>query len=301
MTRSRHQNNAKGRGRALAAWLFAGLALLISRPMLLAAEPGSSEFPARFSAEIEQRLDETLARLASTPRAVPPERRASDARLKDKEIEPWVPRTPEVEALLSRLRAERNGRLARGFERFTLYAPDVSTQFRSAGVPPELALVGVVESGFDPRAVSPKQARGIWQFVPETGRRFGLRVGPSADERSDPQKSTRAAARYLSDLYETFGDWPLALAAYNAGESRVLSAITRGGSRDFWSLSRRQLLPAETRDYVPAVLATILFAQERGFSPRGPGATSMPTGTPVCSRRILYAGFGLSVDYRGTN
>jgi len=121
------------------------------------------------------------------------------------------------------------------------------------GLPNSFLAVAKVESGFNRFALSPKNARGLWQFIPETARRFGLRVDSRADERVDPEKSTRAAARYLKELHQRFGDWKLALAGYNAGEQRVERAIERSGSREFGRLA--PLLPAETRQYVPAVMA----------------------------------------------
>jgi hypothetical protein len=122
-------------------------------------------------------------------------------------------------------------------------------------LPVETLAVALVESGFNPLALSPKGARGIWQLMPATARRYGLTVEAANDHRTDPEHATRAAARYLRDLYDLFGDWKLALAAYNAGEGRVQRAIERAGARDFDELARRGLLPAETRNYVPAVLA----------------------------------------------
>jgi soluble lytic murein transglycosylase-like protein len=122
-------------------------------------------------------------------------------------------------------------------------------------LPVEALSVALVESGFNPRALSPKGARGIWQLMPATARRYGLTVEAANDHRTDPEHATRAAARYLRDLYTMFGDWELALAAYNAGEGRVARAISRAGVRDFDELARRGLLPLETRNYVPAVLA----------------------------------------------
>jgi soluble lytic murein transglycosylase-like protein len=122
-------------------------------------------------------------------------------------------------------------------------------------VPLELLSVAYVESGFNPMALSPKGARGIWQFMPATARRYGLAVDGEVDHRTHPERATRAAARYLRDLYGQFGDWKLALAAYNAGEGRVWGVIRRTGIRDFDEMSRRGLLPAETRAYVPSVLA----------------------------------------------
>ncbi len=122
-------------------------------------------------------------------------------------------------------------------------------------VPIELLAVALVESGFNPLALSPKGARGIWQLMPATAQRYGLTVGPMNDHRTHPEHSTRAAARYLHDLYQQFGDWKLALAAYNWGEGKVQRVINRTGVRDFDELARRGLLPLETRKYVPAVLA----------------------------------------------
>lgn len=116
-----------------------------------------------------------------------------------------------------------------------------------------MAAVGQVESGFNPQARSPKNAVGVWQLIPETARRFGLRVDATVDERTDTPKATVAAARYLRYLFDRFGDWQLTLAAYNAGEARVQSAIARAGTRQFDVL--KAYLPAETAAYVPAVLA----------------------------------------------
>src|SRR5271157_6618832 len=125
------------------------------------------------------------------------------------------------------------------------------------GIPREIAAVVVVESGGRSNALSPKGALGLWQLMPATARRYGLVVTPSRDERLDIVKSTRAAAHYFRDLYQQFGSWPLALAAYNAGERRVQRAVERAGTRDFIQLSSLRLLPQETRNYVPAVLSAM--------------------------------------------
>lgn len=122
-------------------------------------------------------------------------------------------------------------------------------------VPVGLLAVALVESGFNPLSLSLKGARGIWQFMPATAVRYGLTVQPRNDHRTHPEHSTRAAARYLRFLYNQFGHWKLALAAYNAGEHRVQRVIDKTGIRDFDEMSRRGLLPLETRKYVPAVLA----------------------------------------------
>ena len=122
-------------------------------------------------------------------------------------------------------------------------------------VPVELLAVAFVESRFDPQALSPKGARGIWQLMPATASRYGLAVEPQNDPRTHPEHSTRAAARYLRNLYQQFGDWKLALAAYNWGEEKVQRVINKTGIRDFDEMARRSFLPRETRNYVPAVLA----------------------------------------------
>jgi membrane-bound lytic murein transglycosylase D len=120
-------------------------------------------------------------------------------------------------------------------------------------VPTDLAAIVLVESGGNPTALSPKGARGLWQLMPQTARRYGLIVDGQTDERLDISKSTRAAAEYLRDLFAQFHSWPLALAAYNAGEQAVQRAVSRTGS-DTFSLAAAAL-PRETQGYVPAVLA----------------------------------------------
>jgi len=144
-------------------------------------------------------------------------------------------------------------------KRSIFYRDMMERIFREEGLPTELVFLAQIESGFDPLAFSSANARGLWQFVPETARRYGLRETVSVDERADPVRSTRAAARYLKDLHTQFKNWPLSLAAYNAGEKRIKDLVSRTGIRDFWTLSRLKLLPKETTAYVPAVLASILI------------------------------------------
>jgi membrane-bound lytic murein transglycosylase D len=133
---------------------------------------------------------------------------------------------------------------------------------KEEGVPQDLVYVAMVESAFKYQAHSRAAAHGFWQFIPGTGRRYGLRRNRSFDERSDPVKSTRAAAAYFRDLYEMFGDWHLAMAAYDAGEGKILRSLQRTGARDFWELSAGSILRRETRDYVPFVLAAALIAKD---------------------------------------
>lgn len=149
------------------------------------------------------------------------------------------------------------GRLRAAVERVNNLRPTMEPILREEGIPAELSAVVLVESGGLTSGLSPKGARGVWQFMPDTARRYGLVVNGSRDDRTDIEKSTRAAAHYLRDLYGQFGDWSLALAAYNAGELAMRTAVDRSGLRTFASISARRLLPSETRNYVPAVAAAI--------------------------------------------
>jgi hypothetical protein len=160
-----------------------------------------------------------------------------------------------VAAFLNYYQGRGRARLLIGQARLASYRPMMGQIFREEGVPEWLIGVGFVESTYNSTAHSPKEAHGIWQFIPGTGDRYGLRRTAWSDERGSPEKSTRAAARYLRDLHALFGDWLLALAAYNWGEGRVAKVIHRTGIRDFWTLADRGLLPQETTNYVPSVLA----------------------------------------------
>jgi tetratricopeptide (TPR) repeat protein len=149
------------------------------------------------------------------------------------------------------------------FKRLERYEAMMRKIFREEGVPEDLIFVGLVESAYNPYARSTAGASGIWQFSGGTGGRYHLKRTGAADERFDPEKSTRAAARYLGDLYRLFGDWTLALAAYNAGEYRILRITQQTGIKDFWQMSAQKLLPKETTDYVPSVLAAIAIGKDR--------------------------------------
>jgi len=137
----------------------------------------------------------------------------------------------------------------------------IHATFREEGIPTDLAALGMVESAYRYNARSRVGAIGMWQFMRGTAQRYGLMCNRVIDERLNPEKSTRAAARYLRDLYAEFGDWYLAMAAYNSGEGTVRSAIRRSGSRDFWHLARNGYLPKETRNFVPAILACAVIAK----------------------------------------
>jgi membrane-bound lytic murein transglycosylase D len=132
------------------------------------------------------------------------------------------------------------------------YFPIYEKAFRDAGIPDEIKYLSIVESQLNPNAVSRVGAAGPWQFMSTTARLYGLQMDNYIDERRDPVQSSIAAAAYLKDAYQQFGDWLLAIASYNCGKSEVLVAIDKAGVSDFWAI--RQYLPAQTRDYVPAYI-----------------------------------------------
>jgi membrane-bound lytic murein transglycosylase D len=141
------------------------------------------------------------------------------------------------------------------------YREMIERIFKEEGVPQDLIYLAQAESGFHPYAVSRAGARGIWQFMGSRARAYNMHRDPYVDDRQDPEKSTRAAARHLKDLYNQFGDWYLAMAAYNSGPGTVQSAVKRTGYADFWELYRRNVLPRETRNYVPIIVAVTIMAK----------------------------------------
>ena len=176
----------------------------------------------------------------------------------------------KVKFFLDYFQGPKKGWMTRALQRSGRYSALMKEILREEGLPEELFYLALIESGYNPYAYSSAGAVGIWQFMAETGMRYGLRVDWWIDERRDPEKSTRAAARYLKDLYTLFGDWYLAAAAYNAGESRIQKAIDTCESNDFWHLSRKTNLKGETKDYVPKFLAALMIAKDPekyGFGP----------------------------------
>jgi hypothetical protein len=170
---------------------------------------------------------------------------------------------PEVRFFLDRFQTGyRRAVVERWLSRSGRYAEMIRDVLVKKGLPEELIFTAMIESGFDPTAASRAGARGLWQFMAATARRYGLRVDRWLDERLDPEKSTLAAAAYLRDLYGMFGSWNLVQAAYNAGEMRVVRAIQGMGTSDFWQLTRGQHLAEETKNFVPAIQAAALIARE---------------------------------------
>jgi peptidoglycan lytic transglycosylase D len=166
-----------------------------------------------------------------------------------------------VEALIDHFVARDRERFGMWISRSGRYLPMIQRIFRERGLPEELAYTAMIESGFSPRAVSRVGAKGMWQFMEATGRRYGLVIDRWIDERLDPVKSTMAAAEYLGDLYGMFGHWFLAQAGYNAGEARVGRAIQRARTSDFWALTQTRHLPDETKLFVPQILAAAVITQ----------------------------------------
>jgi len=160
--------------------------------------------------------------------------------------------------------------LIAGLRRSGRYRPLIQRILDEEGVPQELIYLAQAESGFMPRAVSNKQAEGMWQFVQYRGREYGLFQNSGTDDRLDPEKATRAAARHLRDLYIHFGDWYLAMAGYNCGPGCVDRAIERTGYADFWELRNRNVLPQQTQNYVPLILAiTIMSKNAKDYGLQG--------------------------------
>jgi membrane-bound lytic murein transglycosylase D len=149
-----------------------------------------------------------------------------------------------------------------GLRRSGRYREMIARVLQEEGVPQDLIYLAQAESAFQPLALSRAGARGIWQFVAYRGHEYGLRHTWWVDERQDPVKATRAAAQHLRDLYGMFGDWYLAMAAYNCGPGNVQKGIERTGYADFWELYKRNVLPRETRNYVPIILALTLIAKD---------------------------------------
>ena len=209
-----------------------------------------------------------------------------------------------VELFQGRLR----GFLTEGLTRGAEYMPMIQAVFADEGLPLDLAYVPLVESAFKPTALSRASARGVWQFMRGTGIENGLKHDWFIDERSDPEKATRAAAKYLKTLHRTFDDWHLALASYNGGPGRVQRAVKRSGLDDFWALSAStKHLPRETRDYVPMILAATIIARnpaKYGFDVPvvSPVATDVVTlSAPADLRRVAeWAGVSAE-DIRALN
>ncbi len=167
--------------------------------------------------------------------------------------------------------------VAAGIRRSGRYAPMIRRILDEEGLPSEIIYLAQAESGFMPRAVSWAAAVGMWQFIQSRGREYGLVQTPFTDDRLDPEKATRAAAKHLRDLYHQFGDWYLAVAAYNCGPYAVERGVQRTGYADFWELYKKNVLPRETANYLPIILALTIMAK----NPKAYGLDGISPDAPI--------------------
>jgi membrane-bound lytic murein transglycosylase D len=213
--------------------------------------------------------------------------RSAPSNLPTPALSDHTPINQHVQFFLDRFTRERRQVVDKWFGRAGRYLEMIRDTLRDRGLPEDLAFVAMIESGFNPVAVSRAGAKGLWQFMAGTARRYGLRVDQWVDERFDPEKSTLAAAAYLRDLYAQFGSWSLAQAAYNAGERTVERAIRVVGSTDFWALARSSSLRQETKEFVPQIHAATVIGQDpsrygfdvSGHLPTNVEFVSVPPGT----------------------
>jgi len=176
---------------------------------------------------------------------------------------------PSVQSHIRYFNTSIRGRFEQWLLRLSRYQPLVENIFAEFHLPSDLVYLSLVESGFNPYAYSRAKATGPWQFMKGTAKVYGLRVDSYIDERRDPIKSTVAAARYLRDLYDMFGTWPLAMAAYNAGEGKVMRALHKAQAESFSDISKTRLIRRETKEYVPRFMAATIIARDPvryGFS-----------------------------------
>lgn len=231
----------------------------------LAAGDGFKE-PLSEPASIDEVGDLAVAEAAPNPETRRTAEEAVQAEVNDFPVELNDRTLACIDLYQGRLRDWFSAALVRGGR----YLPHIREVFAEEGIPQDLAYLALVESAFKTNALSRAKAKGVFQFIPATGKRYGLQQDWWVDERSDPEKATHAAAKYLKQLYAMLGDWNLALAGYNAGEYKVLRGINRYGTRDFWELARtRSAFRAETRNYVPMIHAAIVVAkapEKYGFS-----------------------------------
>lgn len=175
-----------------------------------------------------------------------------------------IPDNRTVRGALAYFTTDLKGDIQESLIRSARYKTMIDRVLEQYKLPKGLAYLPVIESAYLPTLTSRAGAHGIWQFMRETARDYGLRVDWWVDERADPERSTKAAAAYLRDLYNEFHDWPLALAAYNAGAARIQRAVEKTGATTFWDLVDTTAIPRETRGYVPTFFATLIIASDPG-------------------------------------
>jgi len=237
------------------------------------------------------------------PPATPETKQAVSNDLQETPHDVDIPLNAKVLQYVQLFSGRLKGYLEDGLGRGAQYLPMIQEVFRAEGVPLDLAYVPLIESAFKPSALSKAKAKGIWQFMRGTALENGLQHDWYIDERADPEKATRAAAKYLTTLYGMFGDWHLALASYNGGPGRVQRAVKRSKRTDFWQLSASsRYLPRETRDYVPLILAAIVIARNPAqyglavVEPEIPRAEEITVYSPIDLRKVAeWAGVSAEV------
>lgn len=197
----------------------------------------------------------------------------------------------QVEAYIKLFQTKQRTIFSRWLARSSRYVPYMQAELQKAGLPKDLAYLSMIESGFNQRACSRAQAVGLWQFMQATGRQYNLKVDDYLDERRDFEKSTAAAIAFLNDLYADFGDWHLAVAAYNAGAGRVRSGMNRYNVDNFWDLATKDHLHLETKRYVPKLIAAIIISKD----PEKYGFSQIDYAPPFIYDQITV-GPGLSLD-----
>jgi membrane-bound lytic murein transglycosylase D len=265
-------------------------ALPESEPVAPAADlPGALEGRWGGSGDIPAELRSAAA--TRRPAPAPPAQWLENLALPDLPVR-WE---PQVVRFLQFWKTDPRGRtiMASWLRKLGRYRALFESALEREGVPRDIVFVSMIESGFEPGAVSRVGAGGLWQFMPGVARAYGLEVGPWVDARRDPERSVEAAARYLKDLYVRFGSWPLALAGYHAGYGGVLKSIVRYNTNDYWELCRHEAgLPWETTLYVPKILAAAIVAHNLqafgydGVTPDAPWAydrTTVPGGTTLAT------------------
>ena len=191
----------------------------------------------------------------------------------DMRLASWLPKSEEgvMRSYLYRLTHGQSSLASRALARAEQYMPAIMREVKQQGLPEEIACLPLVESAFQPRAVSPAGAAGLWQLMPDTARRFGLAVNANVDERFDVEKSTAAATAYLAVLYREFGDWPLAIASYNCGEGKMRQALQTSGAKNLTELTAASrngaspYLAEETLRFVPQFTAAVQVMQHGGL------------------------------------
>lgn len=236
--------------------------------------------PAQEPATTEPPPAGTLAELGARIETLTPTeaaRQTNEAVLGKEEIDLPIELNDQVLGAIDLYTGKFNKWFSAALSRGLPHLPRIREILAQAGIPQDLAYVPIVESAFNPSALSRASARGLWQFIPSTGKQYGLKQDFFIDERSSVEKATVAAAQYLKNLYAMFGDWNLALAGYNAGEGNVQRAIRKAQTNDFWALAKTRSFRAETKNYVPLIHAAIMIAKSPesygiDVSPEEPGA-----------------------------